>query len=256
MKNVARHIFYAIFFIASQACLMLARAENSELIGQVFTGEVANAELAKIKQERLAIEAKSKEHESVCYKKFAVSSCLRDVKTEKLAALNIIKRQELDIKNQLRAKKAASEQSKNARSLQSQTTNQASSDTSDEKGNKQKAVTSEKISKNAKTLKAEKSAKSEAEIFSEKDAKAKARASAAQKRLADTNEKIAASQKKAQSKAIKNSQAGANAAKYKQKLLQAEEHKAEVEKSRLSKSSQSRPTSAPLPVPNAAELAR
>lgn len=237
---------------------MLARAENGDLNVQLLTDEVANAELAKIKQERLAIEAKSKEQEAVCYKKFAVSSCLKDVKTEKLAALNVIKRQELDIKNQLRAKKAASEQSKNASSSQSQSqnTNQTSSDTSDEKGNKQKAVTAEKVSKNAKTLKAEKSAKAEAEIFSEKDAKAKARASAAQKRLADTNEKIAASQKKAQSKAIKNSQAGANAAKYKQKLLQAEEHKAEVEKFRLDKSSQSKPKSAPLPLPNAAELAR
>lgn len=259
MKNVVRYIFSTIFLIAAQADITLARAENSALNVQIFAEEVANTELAKIKQEKLAIEAKSKELEAACYKKFAVSNCLKDVKTEKLAALNLIKRRELEIKDQLRAKKAASVQSKNSKSSQIQSTDQTSKDGGDGKGNEQKTVTSEKNSKNSKNtkaLKAEKSAKSEAEIFAEKDANAKSRASAAQKRLADTNEKIAASKKKAQIKAIKNSQTGVNAAKYKQKLLQAEEHKVEVEKYRLEKSSKSKPTSAPLPLPTAAELAR
>lgn len=256
MNNVVRYIFSTIILIAVQACITLARAENGDVNVQIFTDKIANTELAKIKQEKLAIETKSKEQEAACYKKFAVSNCLKDVKTEKLAALNLIKRRELEIKDQLRAKKAESVQSKNSKPSQTQSTNQTSTDSDDEKGNEQKTVTSEKISKNTKVLKVEKSVKSETEIFAEKDANAKLRASAAQKRLADTNEKIAASKKKAKIKAMKNNQAGVNAAKYKQKLLQAEEHKSEVEKSRLGKSSKSKSTSAPLPVPTAAELAR
>lgn len=256
MNNVVRYISSTIILIAVQACITLARAENYDVNVQIFTDKIANTELAKIKQEKLAIEAKSKEQEAACYKKFAVSSCLKDVKTEKLAALNLIKRRELEIKDQLRAKKAESVQSKNSKPSQTQSTNQTSTDSDGGKGNEQKTVTSEKISKSTKALKVEKSVKSETEIFAEKDANAKLRAGAAQKRLADTNEKIAASKKKAQIKAMKNNQAGVNAAKYKQKLLQAEEHKSEVEKSRLGKSSKSKPTSAPLPVPTAAELAR
>ncbi len=257
MKNIfkynVKYFFNAIVFIAAQACITLAMAENGDVNSKIFTETAANTELAKITQEKLAIEAKSKEQEASCYKKFSVNNCLKDVKTEKLAALNRIKRRELEIKDQLRAKKAGSQQGKNTKSSQSQNTNQTSSDSRDGKSNKNKNVASEKSSKNAKAKKIE---KSEAEIIAEKDANAKSRAGAAQKRLAATNEKIAASKKKAQVKAVKNSQTGVNTAKYKQKLLQAEEHKAEVEKSRLDKSSKSKPISAPLPVPTAAELAR
>jgi colicin import membrane protein len=264
MKNIFKYVFGYVFFtiilIASQACITLARAENSDANVRVFTEEAANAELAKIKQEKLAIEARSKEQEAACYKKFAVSSCLKDVKTEQLAALNNIKRRELDIKDQMRAKKAESDQNKKTKSTQgqaaTQAAKQASNDNGDGKGGEQKTVSSEKVGKNPRSLKAEKSPKSEAEILAEKDANAKSRESAAQQRLADSNKKVAASQKKAQIRANKNSQAGVNAAKYKQKLLLAEEHKNEAEKTRLEKSSKSKPKSAPLPLPPAAELTR
>jgi colicin import membrane protein len=260
MKNVAGYIFQTIILIASQACITLAIAENTDPNVNVFTEATANEELAKIKQEKLAIEARSKAQEAACYKKFAVSSCLKDVKTEQLTALNSIKRRELDIKDQLRAKRAESEQSKKTKSTQGQAAEQAgkqaSNDNGGGKGNGQKTVTSEKIGKNSKSLKDEKSAKSEAEILAEKDANSKSRASAAQQRLADSNKKIAASQKKAQSRANKNSQADFNSAKYKQKLLQAEAHKNEAEKTRAAKSSKSKPKSAPLPLPTSAELAR
>ena len=260
MKNVFPYAFFTIILIAAHVWITLARAENSDVDSRVFSEEFADAELAKIKQEKSAIEAKSKEQEAACYKKFAVSSCLKDVKTEKQTALNSIKRRELDIKDQMRAKKAESDQSKKPKSTQgqaaTQAAKQASNDNGDGKGSEQKTVRSEKIGKNPKSLKAESSAKSEAEILAEKDANVKLRASAAQQRLADSNEKIAASQKKAQIRANKNSQAGVNAAKYKQKLRQAEEHKNKVEKTRLIKSSKTKPKSAPLPLPTAAELPR
>jgi colicin import membrane protein len=264
MKNVFGYIFSTIIFIAAQACNTLARAENNGSNARSSTEEAANTELAKIKQEKLAIDARSKEQEAACYKKFAVNSCLKDVKTQNLAALNSIKKRELDIKEQLRAEKAESAQSKKQKSTlgQEQEAKQAPNSNSngngngDEKGSEQKTVRSEKNGKNTKSLKGEKSTKSEAEMLTEKDANEKSRTHAAQKRLADSNEKAAASQKKAQARANKNSQAGVNAAKYRQKLLQAEEHKNEAEKSRLAKSSKSKPKSAPLPLPTAAELAR
>jgi colicin import membrane protein len=256
MKNIFKYIFTTIILIAAQACITLARAENSDANVRVFTEEAANAELAKIKQEKLAIEARSKEQEAACYKKFAVSSCLKDVKTERQTALNSAKRRELDINEQLRAKKAESQQTKKSKSTQEQAAKQASNDNGVGKDSEKKTVTSERIGKNPKSLKAERSSKSEAEILAEKDVNEKLRANAAQKRLADSNQKMAASQKKTQIRAIKNSQTGLNAAKYKQKLLQAEEHKNEAEKTRLEKSSKSKPKSAPLPLPPAAELTR
>ena len=54
--------------------------------------------LNRIKQEKLEIDANLKRQEAVCYKKFAVSNCLKDAKTEAQAALNQIKRREIEIK--------------------------------------------------------------------------------------------------------------------------------------------------------------
>lgn len=242
-----KSIIFTIIFIAFQAYITPARAQN-EGLNAVNNIELSAAqEFANIKQEKAVIDANLKKQEAACYKKFAVNNCLKEAKTEAQIALNAIKRREIAINDLQRNAKAESDQRKKEKTA---VKNAEKSSTSD------KASEVKDQTKTFKTAKPAKAIKSDADILVEKNAADKSRADAAQKRLAESNQKQAASQKKAQIKAIKNSQAEANVHKHTQKLRKAEEHKAEVEKSRLSKSSQSKPKSAPLPVPNAAELAR
>ena len=96
-----RNILLAIFFIAIQAINTPTMAQNG--LSNIDSKLVL--ELTELKQEKLAIEIKSKEQEAACYKKFAVSSCLKEVKTEKLAALNGVKLRELAISDRQRFEK-------------------------------------------------------------------------------------------------------------------------------------------------------
>ena len=59
MKN----ILFTIFFIAAQAYITSANAQNGDL-------KNASDELLKIKQEKLDIDSNLKKQEAVCYKKF------------------------------------------------------------------------------------------------------------------------------------------------------------------------------------------
>ena len=98
MKN----IFKIAIFISSNS------GNNTPAIAKNDVSNIDSKlilELAKLKQEKLAIEAKSKDQEAACYKKFAVSSCLKDVKVEKLAALNGVKLRELAISDRQRLEK-------------------------------------------------------------------------------------------------------------------------------------------------------
>lgn len=231
MKN----IFLAIFFIAIQAHVTLAKAQNSDL-------ENASVEFAKIKQERLAIDVNLKKQEALCYKKFAVSSCLKDAKTEAQTALNKLKRRDLEIKELQRNAKAESDLIKKERTLKKNRSNNGS-----------ESAVSESIgdTKTGKTDKSNRSVKTDAEILSEKNAKNRSRAEAAKKRVDDSNQKLVASQKKAQIRATRNSQSSANLEKYKQKLRQAEAHKAALEKTNLERKKEK---SAPLPIPIPASI--
>jgi colicin import membrane protein len=242
-----KSIIFTIILIAMQAYIMPAIAQNEGLNAVNNIELSADQEFVNIKQEKTVIDANLKKQEAACYKKFAVNNCLKDAKTEAQTALNAVKRREIAINDLQRNAKAESDQLKKEKIV---VKNAEKSSTSD------KASEVKDQTKTFKTAKPAKAIKSDADILVEKNAADKSRADAAQKRLAESNQKQAASQKKTQIKAIKNSQAGANVDKHTQKLRKAEEHKAEVEKSRLSKSSQSKPKSAPLPVPNAAELVR
>lgn len=226
MKN----IFLTIFFIAVQAHITLATAQNSDQLN-------ASDELAKIKQERLAIDVNLKKQEALCYKKFAVSSCLKDAQTEAQAALNKLKRRDLEIKELQRSAKAESDLIKKERTLEKNRPN-----------NGAEAAVSESIgnTKTVKTPKPNRSVKTDADILLEKNAKDRSRTEAAKNRLEDSSQKLVASQKKAQIRATKNSQSSANLEKYKQKLLQAEAHKAALEKANLERKKEK---SAPLPIP-------
>lgn len=245
-----KSIIFTIILIAIQAYITTAIAQNEGLNAVSNIELAASQEFAKIKQEKAVIDANLKKQEAACYKKFAVNNCLKDAKTEAQTALNAVKRREIAINDLQRNAKAESDQRKKEKTAVQNAEKNSSGDKTSEVKDQTKTLKTLKTAKPAKVV------KSDADILVEKNSADKSRADAAQRRLVDSNQKQAASQKKAQIKAIKSNQAGANAAKYKQKLLQAEEHKAEVEKSRLNKSSQSKPTSAPLPVPTAVELAR
>lgn len=225
-----KSIFFIVFFIAIQAYITTATAQNSDL-------QSATDEIALIKQEKHAIDANLKKQEALCYKKFAVSSCLKDAKTEAQTALNKIKRREIEIKELQRSAKGESDLNKKEKTLERNTQNNGAEVAVGESTGKAKVV---------KTAKPSRTIKTDEEILSEKNAKDRSRAEAAKKRLDDSNQKLAASQKKAQIRASKNSQSAANLDKYKQKLLQAESHKAAIEKANVARKKEK---SAPLPIP-------
>lgn len=228
MKN----ILFAIFFIAAQAYVTSVAAENRDL-------KNASDELVQIKQEKLAIDSNLKKQEALCYKKFAVSRCLIDAKTEAQTALNKIKRRELEIKELQRSAKAESDIRKKEKTLVEKMPRNGAEASEDVPKDKSKLDSAVQPSRAIKT---------DAEIQSDKNSKDISRAEAAKKRVDESNEKLAASQKKSQIRATKNSQSSANLDKYNQKQLQAEAHKASLEKAKLERKKEK---SAPLPIPAA-----
>lgn len=219
-----RIIFFAIFIIASHLINTLAIAQNNILtIDSKLT-----LELAEVKQERLSIEAKFKILETACYKKFAVSDCLQDLKSEKLLALGDIRRRELAINDQKRQLKADAVHKKLAEKEEMPiSSSNSSKSTKSEKPNRSENISVEATLKDQTKLTDQ-------------------RTLAARQRSLDLSKKQAASQQKALSRAKKLSHAEEQAAKFNKKLLEAEAHKRIVEKSVAEKA---KPKSAPLPVP-------
>ncbi len=228
-----RSILYATFLIAIQVCITPAKAQNMLEINIV-------EELAKLKQEKLEIDANLKKKEAICYKEFAVSDCLKVAKTEAQADLNKVKRREIEIKDFQRKNKAES-------SLDKSATGKNTEKNSDEVAISEAKNKTEKIAKSDRVVKLTSAIQTDAEILAEKSVNDKLRADAARKRLEESNQKLAASQKKAQSRANKNSQSSANIATYNQKLIKAEAHKADLEKKNLERK---KAKSAPLPTPD------
>jgi hypothetical protein len=176
MKN----ILFTIFFIAAQAYITSANAQNGDL-------KNASDELLKIKQEKLDIDSNLKKQEAVCYKKFAVSRCLTDVKTEAQTALNKIKRRELEIKELQRSAKAESDRNKKEKTLvEKMPRNGAEASEGEPKGK----------SKLDSAIQPSRAIKTDAEIQADKNSKDLSRAEAAKKRVDESNEKLVASQKK------------------------------------------------------------
>jgi colicin import membrane protein len=223
-----RRIYFAIIFAALQAINTPAMAQNDSLNAD---SKLA-LELTELKQEKLSVESKFKTQEAACYKKFAVSNCLQDVKTAKLLALGDVKRRELAINDAKRQLKA------------------------DEINKKSKKLVEKEdvpatVSKSSKSEKPSRSENNRAEPVPKDQSKlSEQRALAAQQRVLKSNKKQAASQEKAKLRAKKLSEAQEQAAKFNQKLLEAEAHKNEIEKVKAEKS---KPRSAPLPIPSSAE---
>jgi hypothetical protein len=228
MKN----ILVTIFFIAVQAYMTSATAQNGDL-------KNASDELLQIKQEKLDIDLNLKKQEAVCYKKFAVSRCLKEAKTEAQSALNKTKRRELEIKELQRSAKAESDINKKEKTLVEKMPKNGVEALEGEPKGKSKIDSAIQPSRSIKT---------DAEIQSDKNANDRSRAEAAKKRVDASNEKLATSQKKSQIRATKNSQSATNLDKYNQKQLQAEAHKASLEKAKLERKKEK---SAPLPIPTA-----
>jgi hypothetical protein len=224
-----RRIYFAIIFAALQAINTLAMAQNDAS----NTDSRLTSELAELKQEKLSIESKFKTQEAACYKKFAVSNCLQDVKTEKLRALGDIKRRELAINDAKRQLKADEINKKSKKLLEKVDVPASVSD----------AAKSEKPSR-TDNQRAEPVPKDQSKLSEQ-------RALAAQQRVLESNKKQAASQEKAKLRAKKLTEAEEQTAKFNKKILEAEAHKNAVEKAKAEKT---KPKSAPLPITSAEQL--
>ncbi len=230
-----RCIYFAIIFAALQAINTPAMAQNdASNVDSRLTSE-----LAELKQEKLSIESKFKTLEAACYKKFAVSNCLQDVKTEKLRALGDIKRRELAINDAKRQLKADEINKKSKKLLEKVDVPASVSDAA----KSAKSANSEKPSR-TDNKRAEPVPKDQSKLSEQ-------RALAAQQRVLESNKKQAASQEKAKLRAKKLTEAEEQTAKFNKKILEAEAHKNAVEKSKAEKT---KPKSAPLPIPSAEQL--
>lgn len=69
--------------------------------------QVRQQSLHEIAQQRQQIEARKLEGEKACWQRFAVESCLRDVRAQAREQDNLLRSRELDINNQQRQEKAA-----------------------------------------------------------------------------------------------------------------------------------------------------
>ena len=230
---------FAIFIIALQAINTPSTAQTVE-----FKVEVQlDKKLAELKQERVSIESSFKTREAVCYKNFAVSSCLQELRSEKLSALSEIKRQELEINQQKRQiksdaveKKVFEKSKKIAGNEQTKTLTEAPNSSVEK---------TRKIAKPTNTGDKSEASSLNDPLKNDPSKLAAKRASAASQRVLDANTKQAASQQKAQARARKLNESGAQEAKFNQKLLDAQARKSEIEKAIAEKKRKS----TPLPIP-------
>ena len=202
--------------MSKSSCVsLLVMIASSFLIVQA-QGTSASAEISersRLVQEREAIESRYNLQEVACYKKFAVSSCLKQVKTEKTAVLIDIKRKELALNDLQREDRKVRINSKKENST---LTN----------AKKTEAV----ISKPNKSI----------------DLNEKQRENEAASRVDEANRKLRISQAKAVQRAEKNKLATEQATKYQKKLIEAQEHKVALEQKNANST---KPKSTPLPVP-------
>jgi colicin import membrane protein len=216
MKN----IIFTIFLFAIQSINMMAIAKD----GAVNVDSQLASELNTLKQEKLSIESKFKTMEAACYKKFAVSNCLQEVKSEKSLALGEIKRRELEVNDQKRQLKADMATNKQKKLLEKEIISDTTSKT--EKSNHSVKNTVKPVSKEQKKL-------------------IDQRALEAQQRVLDATQKQASSRQKAQLRDKKLSQKDEQIAKFNRKIFLAEQRKNAMNKKM---EAITKPKSATLPV--------
>lgn len=199
------------FFTLVSSGLVMAQADNLSVSAEA-------SERARLAQERGKIESQYTAQETDCYKKFAVSSCIKQSKSERNAALADIKRQELALNDLERQKK--------------------------------KAEIDLKMSKPAASNQSAAGVDDRYRLVKKPSFDEKRRAEEAKKRAQEANEKMRASQAEAIQRAQKAKLANEQATKYQKKLSETAEHKAAAEQKRINST---QPKAAPLPVPKSFE---
>ncbi len=111
---------------AGAACLVLfttlgVGATEAQVTVKPYDAEFDAQERSRIHKERQRAEAKYKEDQADCYQRFAVNSCLRDVRRSRRVVVDDLRRQEIVLND---AKRAADVQEQKQRVEQRQTERQ------------------------------------------------------------------------------------------------------------------------------------
>ena len=97
-----------IIFCAVAVCGLTAHAQVPAAAGAAASASAAaDNERARISSERSRLEAKFAAEDSACYKKFLVNQCLDEIKPRRREALTDLKRQEVSLDGQERKAKGA-----------------------------------------------------------------------------------------------------------------------------------------------------
>ena len=180
---------------------------------EVLSADLEISERSKLTQDRARIESEFVLKESACYKNFVVDACLRQVNTDKRAALAEIKRQELAVNDLQRQKKKAEIEKKASKPIIS---NQPDTDIKLNVPATTSALEQEKKITDAKN------------------------------RVKKMNQKISNAQLKAAQRVKKSNSTDQEMTKYQKKMLEADAHKVEIEQRKLLST---KPKAASLPIP-------
>lgn len=180
---------------------------------QILSAASEVSERSQLTQTRVQIESEFALKEAVCYKSFAVESCLRQLHTEKRASLAVIKSQELAAHDLQRQKKKAE---------------------FEQKASKPSSANRPVVEATIPDRATGRSLEQQKKITD------------AGKRVQKTNQKTNASKLKAAQRLQKSNLADQERAKYQNKLRAADEHKAAIEEK---KTLMTKPKAASLPLP-------
>ncbi|HEY9223505.1 hypothetical protein [Variovorax sp. N23] len=181
-----------------------------------------DAERARLSKERAELEARTKTEQTACYQRFAVEDCLQDSRRKRRTAEDSIKRQEADLNDIERKRRAAA---------QLERLDKAPPRAQDDPANQEKA----RQSQQGREQRAADHAQSRA------DAAAKAEDN--RRALEDKQRNHAEEQAKA---ARLRAEAPAERARFERKQEQAAKHRADRERQNAERT---KPRSAPLPTP-------
>jgi hypothetical protein len=184
----------------------------------------ADAERARIRAERAAVESRFAAEEAACRKKFVVTDCVKDARARRRDALGDLRRQDISLNDADRKRKAAEQ----VRRIEQKSEVQRQQDAVDRRAEAHESLV-------GRLRRSEKKAEDKA-----------AAQESTQHKGESGNGRLASSEAKAASRVGKSSKAAEAQRKYDEKLRQAEQRKAEAQDRQQSRSRQ--PAKA-LPVP-------
>ena len=184
-----------------------------------------DAERARIKDERAALEISSSREDAACYKNYLVNRCLGDVKARRSDALADLRRQEISLNDQERKAKGA-EQVKKTEDKESPEKQQQAVD---KRGDALRDF-DDRMARDQ-----QKNANRATSVANEKS------------KLADSATRARNAQDKQASRTAKQAASAAEVKKYQQRLEKAQDRQVRLAKE---KASQTKSSAAALPVPN------